>query len=110
MSALFRGKSPGGLPFCNRHQSYWTRRAWFIIGGWLFLIASMVAGILLTLMAKPDPPPHWTFTVAVCWLFLFLPAFLVVHLASIRPVAISRESITLAGASQKFASALQAEH
>jgi hypothetical protein len=96
----------GGLPFCDRHRSYWTRRAWFIIGGWLFLAVSMTLGILLTSLLQPNPPPHWTFIVAICWLLLFLPAFLVVHLLSTRPIASSPESITLAGASRKFAAAL----
>jgi hypothetical protein len=100
----------GGLPFCPRHRSYWTRRAWFIIGGWVFLIASMVIGILFTNLTNPNPPPHWTFVVAICWLLFFLPAFLLVHLASTRPIASSPDSITLAGASRKFVSAVEDEH
>jgi hypothetical protein len=70
----------------------------------------MAAGILLTSVTNPNPPPHWTFVVAICWLLLFLPLFLVVHLASMRPIAHSPESITLAGASRKFVSAVEAEH
>jgi hypothetical protein len=99
----------GGLPFCARHRAYWTRRAWFIVGGWIFLGVSMVVGILLTNLTNPNPPPHWTFVVAICWLLFFLPAFLVVHLASMRPLANNSKSITLAGASRKFVSAVQAE-
>ncbi|HMF11159.1 MAG TPA: hypothetical protein VKE94_02605 [Gemmataceae bacterium] len=99
-------ESPGGIPFCNRHRSYWVRRAWFIVGGWVFLLASMAAGILITSVAKPDPSPHWTFIVAICWLLFFLPAFMVVQLASTRPIASDPESITFAGASRKFAAAL----
>jgi hypothetical protein len=108
-SARSGEESPGGLPFCDRHQSYLASRAWFIIGGWLFLVISMVVGILATILAKPDPPPHWTFVVAVCWLLVFLPAFLIVHLASTRPIARSPESITLAGAHRKFVSAVETE-
>ena len=105
-SARSRGESSGGIPFCNRHRSYWVRRAWFVIGGWVFLISSMAIAILLTSVAKPDPPPHWTFIIAICWLLFFLPAFLVVQLAATRPIASNPESITFAGASRKFASAL----
>lgn len=95
-------ESPGGLPFCNRHRGYWVRRAWFIIGGWVFLLTSMALGILITSVAKPNPSPHWTFIVAICWLLLFLPAFIVVQLASTRPIASDPESITFAGASRGF--------
>jgi hypothetical protein len=108
-SAQSGGQSPGGLPFCNRHRSYWVWRAWFIVGGWIFLIASMAVGILLTKLANPDPPPHWTFVVAICWLLFFLPAFLVVHLVSTRPIASDLETITLAGGSRQFVAALEAE-
>jgi hypothetical protein len=100
-------ESPGGLPFCKRHRSYWVRRAWFIIGGWVFLVASMAISILLTTMMKPDQRPHWTFIVAICWLLFFLPAFLMVHLASTRAIASDLESITLAGASRGFVSAFK---
>jgi hypothetical protein len=102
-------ESQGGLPFCKRHQSYWPRRAWFIIGGWVILIVSMALGILLTKLTNPDPPPHWTFVVAICWLLVFLPTFLIVHLASLRMIASSPESVTLAGANRKFVAALKAE-
>jgi len=106
-SARTDAESEGGLPFCGRHRSYWVRRAWFIIGGWIFLVASMTAGILITSVAKPDPSPHWTFIVAICWLLIFLPAFLVVQLASTRPIASDSESITFAGGSRGFATALK---
>ena len=37
-------EKPAGLPFCDRHQKYWPRRAWFIILGFLAVIVPIVAG------------------------------------------------------------------
>jgi hypothetical protein len=105
-------ESASGIPFCNRHRGYWVRRAWFIIGGWVFLVASMAVSIILTVGMKPEEQPHWTFIIAICWLLFFLPAFLVVHLASTRGIASDPESITFAGVSRGFVAALdeQNEH
>jgi len=106
-SARFRSALPGGLPFCNRHRFYWVRRARFIIGGWVFLVASMWVGLLLSDLKQRDAVPHWTFMVAICWLLFFLPAFIVVHLASMRPTVKDDDSLTLSGASRQFIDAFE---
>jgi hypothetical protein len=59
---------------------------------------------------EPDKRPHWTFIVAILWLLFFLPAFLVVHLASTRTFASDEESITFAGASRRFVAALDEQN
>jgi len=109
-SSRSAGESASGIPFCNRHSGYWVRRAWFIIGGWVFLAASMTVSILLTVSMEPDKRPHWTFIIAILWLLFFLPTFLIVHLASTRAIANDRESITFAGASRRFVSALNEQN
>src|SRR5437588_10534604 len=82
-----RSSSRGGLPFCDRHRRYWTRRAWFIVGSFAAIVGLMVVGVLLTAPAAPGQKeePHWLFGIAGCWLVVFLPTFLVVHLAAARP-------------------------
>jgi hypothetical protein len=100
-----------GLPFCDRHRSYWPRRAWFIIGGFVALIGLMVAAGVLTQLAAPGKrkEPHWLFGIAGCWMLVFLPTFLVVHLAAMRPTGGNRRSLVLSGASREFASAIEVE-
>src|SRR5438105_13133868 len=76
-----------GLPFCDRHRGYWRRRAWFIVIGFVALIGLMVAAAALTPAEAPgkEAQPHWLFGVAGCWMLFFLPAFMIVHLAAMRP-------------------------
>jgi hypothetical protein len=97
---------PAGLTFCDRHRGYWPRRAWFIVGGFAVLIALIVAG-----MALGGPKQvHWLFGVALGWMVLYLPAFILVHLSATRPVERGRTKLVLAGASQQFASAVSQEN
>jgi hypothetical protein len=96
------GESSGGLPFCDRHRSYFVRRARFVVGGWIFLLVSMSIGL------SGSKPGSISF-VAFAWLFVFLPAFLVVHLTSTRATETTEGSVTLAGASREFASAVDAK-
>lgn len=98
----------GGLPFCERHQRYWTRRAWFIVVGFS-IIGLVVAAAALTPTAAPGQKddPHWLFGLGGCWALVFLPSFLVVHLTATRPTGGSRESLVLSGASREFASAIE---
>src|SRR5262245_16962555 len=60
---LFAGRSSreGGLPFCDRHRGYWPRRAWFIVGGFVAILALMIAATVLTPPAAPvaKDKPHW---------------------------------------------------
>ena len=97
-----------GLPFCDRHLGYWQRRAWFIVGGFLALVGLSIAAVLLTQPAAPGKKeqPHWLLGVAGCWMLVFLPGFLLVHLTAMRPTGGSRNSVVLSGASQTFASAV----
>jgi hypothetical protein len=109
--SVFRGDEQSGLPFCSRHRNYWLWRAWFIVVGFLALVILMGVGMALTPRPVPgkQPNPHWIFGVAGCWMFLFLPAFLVMHLSSMRPTGTKRDSIVLSGASYDFAEALEGE-
>src|SRR5262249_42076453 len=81
--SLVEQDHPNVLPFCDRHRAYWPRRARFIIGGFLVLPAlfAVQAAIL-----SDTSGPGITGIVMVLWFFLFLPAFLIVHLASVRPI------------------------
>ena len=101
----------GGLPFCDRHRGYWTRRAWFIVVGFAAVVGLMVAAAVLTPPAAPGrkDEPHWLFGVAGCWMLVFLPTFLVLHLAACRPTGGSRKSLVLSGASREFAAAVEGE-
>src|SRR5438132_1392057 len=38
------GSASGGLPFCDRHRGYWTRRARFIVIGLVAIVVLMVVG------------------------------------------------------------------
>jgi hypothetical protein len=104
--------SGGGLPFCDRHRYYWTWRAWFIVCGLAAAIGLTILGAILTPPSRPghDPNPHWVFTVGLCWLLLYLPAFLVVHLTSTRPIRGDRTWLELSGVNREFATSnLEAE-
>ncbi len=102
------GSSGGGLPFCDRHRGYWPRRAWFIVVGFAAVVGLMVVAASLTPPAAPGKKdePHWLFGVAGCWMLVFLPAFLVLHLSATRPTGGNRKSLVLSGASRDFVAAL----
>jgi hypothetical protein len=101
----------GGLPFCDRHRGYWPRRAWFIVIGFVALVGVMAGAAVLTPAAAPGKKeePHWLFAVAACWMLAFLPAFIIVHLAAMRPTRSTRKSLVLSGASREFAEAVEGE-
>jgi hypothetical protein len=101
----------GGLPFCDRHRGYWTRRAWFIIFGFAAVIGLMAIAAALTPPAAPGrkDEPHWLFGVGGVWMLVFLPTFLLLHLLATRPTSGNRESLVLSGASREFAAALNSE-
>lgn len=75
------------------------------------MVGMMIAAFALT----PEAPvgkkeePHWIFGIAACWMLVFLPAFIIVHLASVRPIGRTRKSLVLGGASRKFVSAIADE-
>jgi hypothetical protein len=99
-----------GLPFCDRHRGYWPRRARFIVGGFVALVGLMVAAVALTPPAAPGKEePHWLFGVAGCWMLVFLPTFLIVHLTAMRPTGGNRKSLVLSGASREFGAAVTGE-
>lgn len=110
---LFAGRSSstGGLPFCDRHRGYWMRRAWFVVIGFALIIVLMIIAAAVSAPAKPGQPEevHWMFGVAGCWMLVYLPVFIVLHLSSTRPVGGDRNSLSLAGASDKFAAATHTE-
>ena len=105
-----RSSRGGGLPFCDRHRKYWTRRAWFIVVSVAAIVGLMVVGALLTPHAAPGQKeePHWLFGIAACWMLVFLPTFLVVHLGATRPTGGNRKSLVLSGASRDFKVAVEA--
>ncbi len=108
------GDGDDGLPFCKRHRGYWPRRGWFIVLGFLSVVAFFVAASATTAAGPPAPagkekPVHWLFGVAGCWVLNFLPAFLIVHLGAVRPTGNTRRSVTLAGVHSEFVAALEDE-
>jgi hypothetical protein len=102
------GETPKGLPFCERHRNYWRRRAWFIVGGFVPVLATFVVAAVLPEPGGPGKKdePHWVFGIFACWILVFLPAFLIVHLAAMRPTGGNRKALILSGASREFAQAL----
>jgi hypothetical protein len=102
--SIFGKGSTAGMPFCDRHRDYWPLRAWIIIGGFLSLVGLMATGILLT---KDEALPHWLLGVAGCWMLLFLPTFIILHICSIRPIKNTAGSIIIAGTSREFAEAVE---
>lgn len=67
--------------------------------------------VVAAALSPPEAPgkkevPHWLFGVAGCWMLVFLPAFLVLHLSATRPTGSNRKSLKLSGASQEFAAAI----
>jgi hypothetical protein len=102
---------PGGFPFCDRHRGYWSRRAGFIIWGLVAIVLLLAIGIPLTVPAAPGQAesPHWTAALGICWLLIFLPAFLVVHLSATRPTGGNRKMLRLSGVSREFVAALKEE-
>lgn len=109
---LFAGGSSGrGLPFCARHRWYWTWRAWFIVAGFAVVILLMIAAAALTVPPTPGKKTetHWMFGAAGCWMLVYLPAFLVLHLSAMRPTGGTGKSLALSGVSQEFADAVDKE-
>jgi hypothetical protein len=102
---------PGGFPFCDRHRGYWTRRAGFIVGGFAAVLLLCAAGVALTVPAAPghSEEPHWMFGVGACWMLVFLPTFLIVHLSATRPTGGNRKQLRLSGVSREFVAALKEE-
>lgn len=106
-----RSKRAGGLPFCDRHRGYCTRRAAAIVFGFLAMVALMVVGVALL---PPEQPgvmrtPNPVSSLAGCWVILYLPTFVVLQLTATRPTGKTRKSRVLSGASRKFVTALEAE-
>ena len=108
---LFAGgsSSEGGLPFCHRHRGYWTWRAWFIVLGFAAIFGLMITASILTPATAPGQQvrPHWLYGVGGCWMLLFLPSFIVLHLMATRPTGGNRKSLFLSGASREFAIAVK---
>jgi hypothetical protein len=111
---LTGGRSHGhsaGFPFCDRHRSYWPRRARFIVLGFLLLVVLMGMGFALTPRAAPGEKaePHWILGVGGLWMVIYLLAFLIVHLSAVRPTSNNGGSVVLSGASRQFVAALSGE-
>ena len=72
------------------------------------MVALMAIGMALTPPPLPgkEPHPHWIFNIAACWLLIYLPSFLIVHLTAMRPTGSNRKSIGFSGASVDLENAL----
>jgi hypothetical protein len=72
------------------------------------MVGLVAIGMALTPPPPPgkDPHPHWIFGIGACWLLIYLPSFLIVHLTAMRPTGSNRKSIVLSGASRDFEDAL----
>jgi hypothetical protein len=101
-----------GLPFCDGHRAYWLRRAWFIVTGFVILVGFMVASGFVDSArdSTKKEGPHWLSSVAGCWLVVYLLAFIVIHLAAIRPTRRTRTMLVLSGASRAFAARVEEKH
>jgi hypothetical protein len=101
-----------GLPFCDRHRGYWPRRARFIVFGFLLLIGLGVAGSMLAPPPAPgkEPEANGVVMAFACWMLVFPPAFIIVHLAAMRPTGGGRRTLVLSGACQAFADAIEDEY
>lgn len=99
----------GGLPFCRRHRSYWPRRGWFIVTGFALIVATFAAAVIIDPPneAKAEQSPHWIFGIAGCWMILFLPMFLLVHLRAVRPTGNAGNALCLSRVHSDFADALE---
>ena len=110
---LFASRSADrvGLPFCDRHRGYWTRRAAAIVFGFLAMVVLMVVGVALLPPERPGVvrTPNAVSGLAGCWILLYLPTFVVLQLTATRPTGKTRKSLVLSGASRKFAAALDAK-
>jgi hypothetical protein len=101
----------GGLPFCDRHRRYWPRRGWFIVVGFALAVAMI---IIAAVLAPPDVPgrkqePHWAFGLIGCWILVFLPTFLILHLTATRPTGGNAKSVTLSHVNRDFKTAVEDE-
>jgi len=106
-----RSLQEGGLPFCDRHRGYWTRRATVIVFGFLTMVVLMGVGMALLPPEQSGvrQPPNPVAAVAGCWVLLYLPTFLILQLTATRPTGRTRKSLKISGASRKFAAAVAAE-
>jgi len=100
-----------GLPFCDRHREYWPRRAWFVVGGFLVLVALM-ALTYATDSSSGGPGRHHhgenIFTMlAGFWFLTYLLGFVIVHMGSMRAIRHEGQRVTLVGVSKKFITALK---
>jgi hypothetical protein len=102
------------VPFCEEHKGHWSRRTWFIWGGFsLFFILGVGAFILaMTQAARPqdrDQMVGWicgaTIIAGVIWLIVAG----IVQATGIRPTEITDKTITLTHVSPDFVAALKEE-
>jgi hypothetical protein len=103
------GDGEAGLPFCKKHRRYWPRRGWFIVIGFAGVVATFVAAAAAGPPAAPgaEQQVHPLFGLGACWVVIFLPTFLIVHLSAVRPIGNSRRSVRLAGVDPDFVDALE---
>ena len=99
-----------GLPFCGRHQDYWLRRAWFVVGGFVVLLLLFGLSSLTEPSASHSgrsPVPNLFTMMAGFWVLIYPIGFLVVHLSSMRVIRHDGLRVTLVGVSKKFVPALK---
>lgn len=98
--------SAAGLPFCDEHEHYWSRRGWLILGCPALIAAAMIAGasgVLKGPMSLPGPDLGFFGVVAALLVMLYL------MLASVRPTGGDVRTVVLSGAHRNFVAAIERE-
>jgi hypothetical protein len=76
--------------------------------GFVLIVVGFTAAVIVGSPANPqaENEVHWLFGVAGCWMVLFLPAFLIVHLRAVRPAGNAGNTVSIAGVHREFLESL----
>ncbi len=99
----------GGIPFCDRHRSYWLRRGVYLTAGLVATVALISLGVIL---APPMPTgrhekPPGLYLIIGLWVLGFAAAFMIVNGWSVRPIGGNRRALVVGEVSRRFAGAVE---